>query len=419
MSWRVSEDVIFQDASAYFSKDEWKLLHEWQKELYSNVMKEIHQALISLGPLIANTVFSLQSKEKQEVTNVGTLDSEQRRGVSSDTAASHEELRRIKREESLQLNHPRDTGEREVNNGPSTGFPFLDPGISLMKEEESLPIFIDHLGVEVRESCTNVKKAPSPGQDIISFHIKDEAASFVMDHPENKKMQSSSSATARDGIMNRGKNVGQPIESIKRKPPYRVSSRRTHAAMLPRSFKGANFRSQLLAEIYREKRGESSNQRVDVSSHVQNLVLHQGTSKQLVSQKYNEFEMNPIRPQFNNSPQNTQQNRTSYKCTECDKSYICKEELVRHKNTHSGARPYVCTDCGRSFPHKGNLMKHYRTHTGEKPYACTFCEKRFSRKDNLNGHIRMHTGERPYKCTDCDKSFTWKGDFNQHRRKHT
>ncbi|XP_078511867.1 uncharacterized protein LOC144770922 isoform X4 [Lissotriton helveticus] len=56
--------VSFHDVSAYFSEDEWKHLKQWQKTLYRNVMKEIHQALVSLGPLIENTVISLSNKEK-------------------------------------------------------------------------------------------------------------------------------------------------------------------------------------------------------------------------------------------------------------------------------------------------------------------------------------------------------------------
>ncbi|KAJ1161147.1 hypothetical protein NDU88_001634 [Pleurodeles waltl] len=59
--------VAFCDVAAHFSEEEWELLHEWQKELYRNVMKEIHQALISLGPLIATSVFSLRPKEKNEL----------------------------------------------------------------------------------------------------------------------------------------------------------------------------------------------------------------------------------------------------------------------------------------------------------------------------------------------------------------
>ncbi|XP_069507818.1 uncharacterized protein [Ambystoma mexicanum] len=56
--------VSFHCAATYFSDEEWKLLQEWQKELYRNVMKEIHQALLSLGPLITTTVFSLKAKER-------------------------------------------------------------------------------------------------------------------------------------------------------------------------------------------------------------------------------------------------------------------------------------------------------------------------------------------------------------------
>ncbi|KAJ1159519.1 hypothetical protein NDU88_000026, partial [Pleurodeles waltl] len=57
--------VCFQDVTACFSEVEWKLLHEWQKELYRNVMKDIHQALVALGPLIASSIFALRAEEKE------------------------------------------------------------------------------------------------------------------------------------------------------------------------------------------------------------------------------------------------------------------------------------------------------------------------------------------------------------------
>ncbi|XP_069473319.1 uncharacterized protein [Ambystoma mexicanum] len=61
-----SEEVTFHDAPVFFSEEEWEALKEWQKELYHNVMKEVHQALLSLGPLIFTTVCSLRIKEKQD-----------------------------------------------------------------------------------------------------------------------------------------------------------------------------------------------------------------------------------------------------------------------------------------------------------------------------------------------------------------
>uniref|UniRef100_A0A8C5MI91 KRAB domain-containing protein n=1 Tax=Leptobrachium leishanense TaxID=445787 RepID=A0A8C5MI91_9ANUR len=41
--------VTFHDVAACFSVEEWGSLEEWQKELYRNVMREIHTALRALG----------------------------------------------------------------------------------------------------------------------------------------------------------------------------------------------------------------------------------------------------------------------------------------------------------------------------------------------------------------------------------
>ncbi|XP_069509265.1 uncharacterized protein [Ambystoma mexicanum] len=192
MSSKKPDEVLLPDASIYFSREEWTLLHEWQKDLYRSVMKEIHQALMSLGPLIATTVCSLRAKESQELAHMDILYNDNRPAgnwSSGDKTTNLNELLRISREDNLHLDNPPATEEKERNNCLSAGIPLPDRDTGLMKEEEPVSLFIDHFGVEVRESCDSASNGPVPGQDIISFRIKDEGAAYCMDHLDSARTE--------------------------------------------------------------------------------------------------------------------------------------------------------------------------------------------------------------------------------------
>ncbi|KAM8953343.1 uncharacterized protein RCH25_044187 [Pelodytes ibericus] len=67
--------VTFHDVAACFPAEEWGLLEDWQKELYRNVMRQIHTALLAMGFEIINpdVLFRIK-KVKEDYTNFCDVD---------------------------------------------------------------------------------------------------------------------------------------------------------------------------------------------------------------------------------------------------------------------------------------------------------------------------------------------------------
>ncbi|XP_077111904.1 uncharacterized protein LOC143767449 [Ranitomeya variabilis] len=108
-----------------------------------------------------------------------------------------------------------------------------------------------------------------------------------------------------------------------------------------------------------------------------------------------------------------------YSCSECGKCYADKPQLVTHQRTHTGEKPYSCSECGKCYADKYQLVVHQRTHTGEKHFSCSECGKCFVKKSNLVKHHRIHTGEKPFSCSECGKCFADKSHLVTHQRTHT
>ncbi|XP_075070875.1 uncharacterized protein LOC142159907 isoform X2 [Mixophyes fleayi] len=109
----------------------------------------------------------------------------------------------------------------------------------------------------------------------------------------------------------------------------------------------------------------------------------------------------------------------TYKCSECQESFTCNSDLLKHQTHHRGSKLFMCSICGKNFTSKSNLAKHHKIHTGEKPYSCSECGKCFREKHYLISHQSVHKGAQLIACPQCGKGYTSKSNLTKHQRIHT
>ncbi|XP_069506430.1 zinc finger protein 583-like isoform X2 [Ambystoma mexicanum] len=378
-----SHEVTFHDTYAYFPEEEWKHLQEWQKELYRNVMKEIHQALISL-------VFSLSAKESKTLFPVGTRPSQRRHGTlapTSDAIATPNEALSKKRAQNQPPNDPWEREERARKQCRST-------------EDDPSVIFIDHLGKEVGISSI----VPNSGNGNTACHIKDEEEPYRIDHKDKrieipsfpkgdplvKSVKLEAETHFPKAIESEQITVGHSVGGIQKTPECKGLPGKANVEELKTTEKGTHSRNHLWTGSGQEVRGETVAQFKSDCTRLDQLTLKKGPAQVQSSEKYKDLERNAWHANLVAHPPNAQINIRPFACTECNALFKTKQELAGHQKSHTGERPYQCTICGSSFRLRHHLIQHQRTHTGEKPYQCTECKKRFTLKGNLNMHLRTH-----------------------------
>ncbi|XP_069511460.1 zinc finger protein 75A-like isoform X5 [Ambystoma mexicanum] len=351
MNFHVSDKPTFHDVAAYFSEDEWKLLQEWQKDIYRNVMKEIQQALTSLGPLIASSIFSLRAKGMDEQCFIDHLNPEMRCTSNQPT---------------------RDTSA------------YSDVVLAINCEEHQYPT--DPLDPERRSSNGSLQAGDAPTTKKGSLQIKEESENCSIDHQSSGRGQNRSVPTG-EGRRKRRRYSGFSVVHTGKEKACHDTMSEIKVEILKSPEKGTNLSSSLWPGMNQELNEADTTLNESAFLYPRNSNFHKGISN---TDTYHQIDCNLPNAKMSIGQLQAQNNIRPYACHECEKSFKTKQELTRHQRTHSGERPYHCTECKKSFSLRHHLIGHRRTHTGERPYQCAKCERRFSLKGNLNKHQKKH-----------------------------
>ncbi|XP_069062153.1 zinc finger protein 583-like isoform X7 [Pleurodeles waltl] len=363
--------LTFQDVAACFSEAERTLLREWQKELYRSVMTEIHRALSSLGPIIATSVFSLKVKDTEELCPAAPQDSEGRPG---DDHSRNQEL--VIPSASAPIKE--EDADRE-SPGPTTGMrPLVSPRAGF-----DVPNIDSEAGEE------DAFEAGGESGTISGFGIRRMKAESSEKGPEKTESFIALPGDAPMHVLEPSEEcVGSEIKMGPQSPQLLEEEAASH---------GNAFCSSLLFSL--RQGAEELGRDLEIFGNQSALIGQEVFTCQQDTQPYwgqygsHQHATNTIEKRTLSRSHRTRTSGRLHKCTECEKQFSQKADVLRHQRTHTGERPYQCTECEKSFSQKSNLSRHQLTHTGDRLYKCTLCEKSFSQKVNLIVHKRMHTND--------------------------
>ncbi|XP_068135949.1 zinc finger protein 300-like isoform X2 [Hyperolius riggenbachi] len=416
--------VTFHDVAACFSAEEWSGLEDWQKELYKNVMREIHSALMTMGYTIMNPEQLLRVEGMKEASQ-GTGKTLERPGdhtaIAAGTPVFNPDISLWIREvvedlpPSEKLDQPTDSPSPEVTMVKPDICLRIKPddlvfeasletgdsdneagsGISVTIEEDEEPFWV------------NVQETETDNEEILSGQLTDNG--FLSSPVEDYLSDLQPNGLSLEN---------ESLEEWDNPSPIRLPRPRKCQSIFrigqPISEHTYDFNE---SSSPTQTRPFQCTQCQQSFSEKETLLLHQTVH---ATWTFDEQEGGTeyIVP-AQSSPTIIRSCPAPYVCGDCGKGFSSSYKLKIHQRIHTGERPYKCVVCEKRFHKSAHLKVHHRTHTGERPYGCQVCNKRFTKSYHLKVHFRTHTGERPYQCPVCHKTFSVNSHLTVHQRTHS
>ncbi|XP_029450471.1 zinc finger protein 184-like [Rhinatrema bivittatum] len=459
--------VTFSDVAAYFLEVEWKILGEWQKELYMKVIKEIHDILMSRGYSIDNpdVIFKIKKDDEKYFTQQYEWEGKENMNdptVTLPVVTSVFSLS-VKQEEDLPFMDPSESGTHEEMHPPVTCSPNIKPDILIrFKRKEfriepqrsedrgNLPVIGTY---EELHEAGNQDYRPGPRLEILKME-----ETLVSDQLEEGD---DIIETNRDGGFQKNCERQQMCSGQQREEwKLRESSR--DSSDLSADCEGDMSRVTLARVEEKAQKRERRNAFTEYegdskhcSKFVETQSLNQMERPFQCADTWESFttnshvmehqEMIQFGNQFNKKsshgcilPYHGREKNCTF--SDCEKRTSKKANLIMHRKDrgekdtlkctqcemlkihqvcHTEEKMLKCTECDKSFSYKSYLKKYEVVQPGEKPFVCPECGKSFSHKTNLTDHQKIHTAERLFSCSDCGKSFIRMKYLRKHQKIHS
>ncbi|XP_075045959.1 uncharacterized protein LOC142106830 [Mixophyes fleayi] len=467
--------VRFNEVAVYFSEEEWSLLEPWQKELYSNVMRDIHTALLSLGYTIVhpNVLCRIRRDSEPYISS----QEEDRKGISfpstSASVLSPDIIFRIKPDEELYSNeeNPTDSSPKcaavlspdiiftikpdkdlcsnEVDPTDTTpkvsGDPGGFPAFLSMKEEELCDKDTDDPSAEYE--CL-LKMTDVSANKEEKYNIEQKDVQKVLQTDEGNSILSTSEANhlvfnpkfsiwikqvdeQSEGVLPEASQTtctaGGNVDKVKTEKDFAAECDKPPQPGFP--------------EHFSNKENALEKQPIPLKTPLLNKPEHPGKGEEsllsIVLKRANAGSLYMPNYKYSSSYKSLDYSRGLPRIPEKETCYGSKLPIFQtpngndllggfhvrsappHHITHQIDKPFRCHICEKCFKTLGILNVHMKTHTGIRPYQCNECGKSFRDNWNLKVHQKIHTGETPYKCSTCDKGFIQYATYMKHQRIHT